>query len=82
MPFRAAHEVTGRIVRDLYGAGRDFSSLSMADWRRYSDQFGDDIVSAITPEAALAAKRTPQSTQPSSVAAALAETRAWLATMA
>jgi argininosuccinate lyase len=82
MPFRAAHEVTGRIVRDLYGAGRDFSSLSMADWRRYSDQFADDIVSAITPEAALAAKRTPQSTQPSSVAAALAETRAWLATMA
>jgi len=38
--FRAAHEITGRIVRDLYATGRDFSSLSAADWRRYSDQFG------------------------------------------
>jgi argininosuccinate lyase len=77
--FRAAHEITGRIVRDLYATGRDFSSLSTADWRRYSDQFGDDVMHAITPEAALAAKRTPQSTNPAAVAAALAETRRWLA---
>ena len=71
-PFRVAHEITGRIVRDLYATGRDFSSLSAADWRRYSDQFGDDVVAAITPEAAVAAKRTPQSTNPAAVAAALA----------
>jgi argininosuccinate lyase len=77
--FRAAHEITGRIVRDLYAAGRDFSSLSAADWRRYNDQFGDDVMQAITPEAAVAAKRTPQSTNPTAVAAALAETRQWLA---
>ncbi|HEY6358083.1 MAG TPA: argininosuccinate lyase [Vicinamibacterales bacterium] len=79
MAFRAAHEITGRIVRDLYATGRDFSSLSAADWRRYSDQFGDDVMEAITPEAAVAAKRTPQSTNPAAVAAALAETRRWLA---
>jgi len=34
---------------------------------------------AVTPEAAVAAKRTPQSTNPAAVAAALAETRRWLA---
>src|SRR6185436_3478736 len=28
MPFRTAHEVTGRIVRDLYSAGKDFRALS------------------------------------------------------
>jgi argininosuccinate lyase len=81
IPFRAAHEITGRIVRDLHAAGRDFSSLSLADWRRYSEEFGDDVTEAITPAAAVEAKRTPQSTHPAAVAAALAETRAWLAKM-
>ena len=82
VPFRTAHEVTGRIVRDLHAAGRDFSSLSLADWRRYDDRFDEGVLEAITPEAAVAARRTPQSTNPAAVAAALAETRAWLASMA
>ncbi len=29
LAFRTAHEVTGRIVRDLYAAGRDFGALSL-----------------------------------------------------
>ena len=78
VPFRTAHEITGRIVRDLYQAGRDFSSLSLADWRSYSDLFEERILTAITPEAAVAARLTPQSTNPDAVARALAETRAWL----
>jgi argininosuccinate lyase len=81
IPFREAHEITGRIVRDLDATGRDFSSLSIADWRRYSEKFGDDVTEAITPAAAILAKRTPQSTHPGAVAAALAETQAWLAKM-
>jgi argininosuccinate lyase len=79
LPFRTAHEVTGRIVRDLHASGRDFSSLTMDDWQRYDSRFDAGILDAITPEAAVAARRTPQSTNPQAVAAALAETRAWLA---
>jgi argininosuccinate lyase len=78
LPFRTAHEVTGRIVRDLYAAGRDFTSLSLADWRRYDARFDEQVFKTITPEAAVVAKRTPQSTGPTAVAAALAETRRWL----
>jgi argininosuccinate lyase len=78
VPFRTAHEITGRIVRDLYAAGRDFSSLSVADWQGYDERFDARVLEAITPEAAVASKRTPQSTQPAAVAAALAETRQWL----
>lgn len=77
VPFRTAHEITGRIVHDLYEAGRDFSTLTLADWRRYSDRFDDTIFAAITPDAAVTARRTPQSTSPAAVAAALAELRAW-----
>jgi argininosuccinate lyase len=79
VPFRTAHEITGRIVRDLDGVGRDFSALTLDDWRRYDQHFDDAIFDAITPEAAVAARRTPQSTNPAAVAAALAETRVWLA---
>jgi len=78
VPFRTAHEITGRIVRDLYASGTDFLSLKLADWQRYDTRFDDTIFKAITPEAAVASKRTPQSTRPSAVAAALAETKGWL----
>lgn len=79
LPFRTAHEVTGRIVRDLYADGRDFSALTLADWRRYSDRFDERVFAAITADAAVRAKKTPQSTSPEAVAAALAETKRWLA---
>jgi len=78
MPFRTAHEVTGRIVRDLYTGGKDFGALSLADWRKYHELFEDGIFNVITPEAAVAARRTPQSTNPVAVAGALAELRRWL----
>ena len=80
MPFRSAHEVTGRIVRDLYASGNTFSALSLAEWRGYSDLFDDGIFQAVTPEAAVAARRTPQSTNPAAVAAALADVDRWLHT--
>jgi len=78
MPFRTAHEVSGKIVRDLYESGRDFSALTLADWQGYHELFDDRVFAAITPEAAVAARLTPQSTGPGPVAAALAETTAWV----
>jgi argininosuccinate lyase len=78
LPFRTAHEVSGRIVRDLYESGRDFSALKLEDWRGYHEVFEDGIFAAITPEAAVKARLTPQSTGPGPVAAALAETKTWI----
>jgi argininosuccinate lyase len=80
LPFRTAHEVSGRIARDLYEAGRDFSSLTLADWQKYHPLFDEPIFQAVTPEAAVNARRTPQSTNPAAVAAALSELRTWLTT--
>jgi argininosuccinate lyase len=82
LPFRTAHEVTGRIVRDLYERGQDFRALSIDAWRQYHELFDATVLDAITPEAAVAAKRTPQSTHPDAVRRALDETRTWLATRA
>jgi hypothetical protein len=44
--------------------------------------FGADVVERVTPRASVQAKRTPQSTAPSAVAAALAEVERWLAGVA
>ena len=79
LPFRTAHEVTGRIVRDLYSAGKDFRALSLQDWQKYSEKFDAGVMNAVTPDAAVAARRTPQSTNPAAVAAALTECRQWIA---
>jgi argininosuccinate lyase len=78
MPFRTAHEVSGRIARDLYQAGRDYSTLKLDDWRQYSDLFDEKIFNAVTPEAAVAARLTPQSTNPKAVKSALAAMQQWL----
>jgi argininosuccinate lyase len=79
VPFRTAHEITGRIVRDLVQSERGFQALTLDDWRRYDPHFEDGIFRAITPEAAVAARRTPQSTNPEAVTAALASVKTWLA---
>ncbi len=78
LPFRTAHEVSGQIVRDLYETGRDFSSLDLQNWQQYHLLFEEGVFQAITPEAAVAARLTPQSTGPGPVEAALNETRRWL----
>ena len=79
MPFRRAHEVVGAMVRRLLAEGRDFSALSMAEWREASEMFGDDAPKAATALASVQARRTPQSTNPDAVKAALAECRKWVA---
>jgi argininosuccinate lyase len=77
VPFRRAHEIVGAIVRRLVAEGRAFDSMSMEEWRRASELFGEDIVTRMTPQASVRAKGTPQSTAPDAVARALEEFRAW-----
>jgi argininosuccinate lyase len=77
MPFRRAHEVVGAMVRRLLAEGRDFSSLTMAEWREASEMFGEDAPRAATALASVQARRTPQSTNPQAVQTALEQCRAW-----
>jgi argininosuccinate lyase len=78
MPFRRAHEVVGAMVRRLLAEGRDFSDLTLPEWREASDLFGDDAPRAATALASVQARRTPQSTHPDAVGAALRECRQWV----
>jgi argininosuccinate lyase len=78
VPFRQAHEIVGGMVRTLLRQNRGFDSLTFDEWREFSDRFEADVTERIQPESSVQARRTPQSTAPSAVAAALDETRRWL----
>jgi argininosuccinate lyase len=78
MPFREAHEVVGSLVRRLVAEARSFENLTVDEWRAHSPLFDADVREAITGAASVGKKRTPQSTHPDAVAAALTELRGWL----
>ncbi len=82
VPFRRAHEIVGALVRKLVAERRDFRSLTLDDWRAASEHFGADVIERATARASVSVKRTPQSTAPQAVAAALADVREWLSQMA
>ena len=79
MPFRQAHEVVGAMVRRLLVEKRDFESMSLDEWQRDSHLFGADVKEHVTAAASVRVRKTPQSTNPDAVRAALDETRDWLA---
>ena len=66
------------MVRRLLAEGRDFSALTLAEWREASDMFGDDAPKAATALASIQARRTPQSTNPDAVRSALGDCRQWI----
>jgi argininosuccinate lyase len=78
LPFRAAHEIVGALVRRLVRERRSFDSLSLDEWRQHSPLFDADVAASISAAASVGRKRTPQSTHPDAVKAALADVRAWL----
>ncbi len=78
MAFRDAHTLVGGMVRDLLTSDRDFESLSMTEWKAFSDLFEDDIQIRITAQAAVNTRKTTQSTNPVAVENALSYIIAWL----
>jgi argininosuccinate lyase len=80
--FRDAHEIVGAIVGTLVRTGRSFEDLSIDEWRRHSGMFDADVRQAISAADSVARKRTPQSTHPEAVAAALKDLDGWIASQA
>jgi argininosuccinate lyase len=78
MPFRDAHEIVGALVRKLVTEQRSFDSLTPEEWRAHSPLFEPDVTAWVTASSSVRRKRTPQSTNPDMVAAALRDVRGWL----
>lgn len=66
------------MTRRLIAEGRDFESLQLSEWRSFSDVFEQDVLTRVTGRASVAARGTPQSTQPEAVSRAIRELQTWL----
>lgn len=71
LPFRQAHEVTGRVVRHAIEKGTDLDGLSLEELKGFSPLFGTDIFDAIRVQSAVAAKTSYGGTSPGCVRAQL-----------
>ena len=74
IPFREAHGVVRELCQYTESQGKELSSLSMAEYHRFSGQF-DEAVFQITAESSAAARDVPGGTAPGRVAEALAQAK-------
>ncbi len=75
VPFREAHEVVGRLVRECEARGIGLEDLTVEELRAASPHFGPDAVPSVA--AALAARDVIGGTAPRRVASELRAARAW-----
>ena len=75
LPFRDAHELTGRIVAHCQQQQRSLDSLSLAELREFSERFDDDLFALLTVQGSVAARDHPGGTAPVQVRAAVASAR-------
>jgi argininosuccinate lyase len=56
VPFRTAHEVVARMVRQLAEEGEELHELGVAELRRFHEAFGDDAPAALSPDGSVEAR--------------------------
>jgi argininosuccinate lyase len=84
VPFREAHEATGKLVRSCIAAGKTFSDLTDAEWAAAHPVFATERP-PLTAEESIRARDVPGGTAPNRVATqltaartTLGERRAWV----
>ena len=73
VPFRQAHEIIGKVVREAEREGKTIREMPLEQLRKFSPVFGEDLAAALTLEAALGRRSVPGGTAPGAVRAALEE---------
>ena len=75
VPFRTAYRVTGELVAHCIAAGTTLEALPLADYRRFSDVFDEDVYAAIDLDACVRRRQSFGGTSPASVRAQIAAMR-------
>ncbi|HUQ41223.1 MAG TPA: argininosuccinate lyase, partial [Candidatus Limnocylindrales bacterium] len=75
VPFREAHEIVGRVVRERLASGRDLVGVTFDELRAVDPRFAQTAVEEIGTARSIAARSSPGGTAPARVAAALKEAR-------
>ena len=75
IPFRDAHRITGKIVAFAIESGKTLPTISIEEYRAFSDVFGTDIYDALKPDASVNSKQTSGSCSFRSVEQQIADAR-------
>jgi len=75
VPFRDAHEVVARAVREAERLKTDLARLPLATLKRFSPQIGADVKAVLTAEGSVAARNHIGGTAPAQVKKAAARAR-------
>ncbi|MGE5216092.1 MAG: argininosuccinate lyase [Chloroflexota bacterium] len=76
LPFRAAHEVAGKVVRYCLEQEKRIEELTLAELKRFSNKFERSVYRYIAAEAMVDRRRAPGGTARANVARRLKELRA------
>ena len=71
VPFREAHEIVGRVVREAERGSTSIIELPLDSLKKHSPAFGTDYFKEVTLDASLARKSVPGGTSVASVRSAL-----------
>lgn len=75
MPFRQAHHVVGAVVAHCEQTGLALNQLSVADYRRFSDRFGADVLATFDLQQAMRRRKLTGAPGKNEVAKQLARWR-------
>ena len=73
VPFRQAHDLVGKVLREAEQQGKPWTQLSLADVQKISPLFENDFLQGPSVESAIASKSVPGGTAEASVRAAIAQ---------
>ena len=73
LPFRQAHDLIGKVLREAERQGRPWTQLSLEDVQEISPLFEQDFLAAPSVESSIATKAVPGGTAPEQVRSAIAE---------
>jgi argininosuccinate lyase len=78
IPFRQAHDLIGKVLREAETQGVSFTALPLEKLKQISPAFEADFAASLSVDAALAAKKVPGGTAPDAVRAAIEDLEARL----
>jgi argininosuccinate lyase len=73
VPFRQAHDLVGKVLREAEKQGKPWTRLSLEDVRKISPLFENDFLQGPSVESAIASKVVPGGTAEESVRTAIAQ---------
>jgi argininosuccinate lyase len=78
VPFREAHEITGKVVKYCEENQRELEQLALVEWQAIDARFEEGVLPAVTVESSVAARDSFGGTSPNQVRAQLERAKAAL----